>query len=113
MTGALIVFAVLLVLLAGCQAISGDDGDDGNGDGCDWFALVAVEAPMSAKPRPAAPKAPAAEPKAPSLEKRLPATTRPATPPPMGRPSVKQPELSPTASKKPSRRHGIDLDLCD
>ncbi|MGW6391132.1 hypothetical protein ACWFR1_11645 [Streptomyces sp. NPDC055103] len=113
--------AVLLLVMTGCQAVNGDDGDDG----CGWFALAAEAKPAPPAPRPAAPapaaKVPAPVRKAPSLEKQPTAPKDPAprrtvpVPPAAQAPTVrKSPTPTTTSTKKPGhRRGGHGSDLCD
>lgn len=109
-----VFLAALLVVLAGC----GGSRDD---DGCDWFALAAVEKPAP-PPRPAAPaaKAPAAQPKAPEPARKAPALEkRPEVKAPAqrdGAPAVEAPTVqkpSPSPSKKARGHRGHGFDFCD
>lgn len=110
-TGGLLVFAVLVALVAGCDAVRDDDEEP-----CERFEVTAAfkPGPRPAPPRPAAPRVPAR--KAPSLEKQKP-RVEPAPARPRvddGGPAVRQPTASPSPSPtKAKKQHRPRVDLCD
>ncbi|WNI31462.1 hypothetical protein [Streptomyces sp. ITFR-6] len=102
--GVIALVVLLLLVLAGCMKVAGDDDTD-----CDdeWFALVTAEKP--APPRPAAPRPAAPARKAPV------APVVPAQPDSRAvphAPSVYKP--TPTKTKRSHGHRGHhDLDICD
>ncbi|BBA98281.1 hypothetical protein RVR_4412 [Actinacidiphila reveromycinica] len=95
--GVATLFVLLLLVLAGCMKVAGDDDCDD-----DWFALAAVEKPSP--PRPPAQRAP-------SLEKKPTTPKQPVTKIPAPR-SPSTWKAGPAKGHGTTHHHGHD-DLCD